>query len=136
MYNYLITEAFCILIFWQRMEFFKEPEQVVCTYDIHIFPMYLLYNYSSYEFFLIYDMHVLIIVAYYMYVLKLVGFQIGLYLLLTGFTRGPPNLTLTVGDTGIVLSCETDAPGLAIQWIHTLNGKELERIDSFMDRVL
>ena len=34
----LITEAFCILIFWQRMGFFfKEPEQVVFTCDIHVF---------------------------------------------------------------------------------------------------
>ena len=67
---------------------------------------------------------------------KLVRFQMGLFLLLVGFTRGPPNLTLTVGDTGIVLSCEVDAPGDAIQWIHTLNGKDLQRIDSFEDAVL
>ena len=113
----------------------KRSQSIDRTYDIHIFPMYLLYNYSSYQFSLINDMHVFIIVAYYI-VLKLVGFQIGLFLLLVGFTRGPPNLTLTVGDTGIVLSCETDAAGLAIQWIHTLNGKELERIDSFEDAVL
>ena len=114
----------------------KRSQSIDKTYDIHIFPMYLLYNYSSYQFSLINDMHFFIIVAYYMYVLKLVGFQMGLFLLLIGFTRGPPNLTLTVGDTGIVLSCETDASGAAIQWIHTLNGKELERIDSFMDEVL